>query len=138
MPFESDPCSHHISPQLLTMTPPIHLPFLPPLDSTVGNQGATQVPAESLPMDIDGPGAQRSGKRKRAASPDDERGEKRTRSNKQQQLVAQGHTQVSLVRNWSELGKWIVTVFISDAQAIMPGLRRSPRFLRSQKLTGNE
>ena len=100
MPFESDPCSHHISPQLLTATPSIHLPFLPPLDSTVGNQGATQVPTESPPMDIDDFGVQRSGKRKRAASPDGERGEKRTRSNKQQQPAARGHTQVS----WCGIG----------------------------------
>jgi len=67
-----------------------------PAASTVGNKGATQVAAESPPVDVGNLGIQRSGKRKRSASPDSGHEGQRTQRKKRRHSAARGQAQVSL------------------------------------------
>jgi len=67
-----------------------------PATGAVGNEGATQVPTESLPVGVSNLGTQRSSKRKRSASPDCRHEGKRTRRKKRRQPAAREQAQVSL------------------------------------------
>lgn len=106
-------------------------PLLSPPAGMLGNQGATQVPAESPPVGVNNLGiqrSQRSNRSKGSASPYYRHEGKGIRRQKQRHFAARGQTQVSLIG--TELTqKGIVTAVVLDDPGYY-ALAHAPRFLR--------